>query len=193
MRRLAWLLLGIAPLACGASRTGADADWTAEPLPKDRPFRVTEALNAAQPLDPNEGKQQGLVGVRHDLMLAKVAREPRCSCLAVEVGAPTDSRFFWMGSPPKVGSDAVAIAIGAQGVSCPGGDPDERRRRPSISAVDRENDDILIEIEDLPEGRPLASGAIIPAPGPRGAIYVRPRGPGVIYGRHQGAGRCRVR
>jgi hypothetical protein len=193
MRRLALLLVALAPIACGASRMGTDADWTADPPPKDRPFRVAEALNGPLPLDANEAKQQGLVGVRHDLMLAKVAHEPRCSCLAVEVGPPKDSRFFWMGSPPAVSGDTVTIAIGAQGVACPNGDPDERRRRPSISAVDRESEDVIVEIEDLPEGRPLASGAIIPVPGPRGSIYVRPRGAGVIYGRSPGAGRCKVK
>jgi hypothetical protein len=109
------------------------------------------------------------------------------------LGDAKSPQFFWMGSPPRVDEDATVIAIGAQGVSCPGGNPDEHRRRPSISAVDQENDDIIVEIEDLPEGRPLASGAVIPKPGPRGGVYVKPSEPSVFYGRGPNRYRCRVK
>ena len=115
-------------------------------------------------------------------------------CLAVEVGPATSPSFFWTGgNPPDIGSDAWAIAVSANGVDCLGGDPNGAKRRPSISAVDTENDDVLVEIEDLPEGRPLASGAIIPRPGPKGAVYVRPQNARVIYAKGAFAGRCKVR
>jgi hypothetical protein len=127
-------------------------------------------------------------------MLSNGPHEARCSCLAVEVGNGADgNKFFWLGSPADTGSDSMAIAIGARGVACPGGDPDDKRRRPSISAVDVINDDVILEVEDLPEGRPLASGAVIPKPGPNGAVYIRPRkGHNSVYGVGPG-GRCRVR
>jgi hypothetical protein len=194
MRRLLILLLTLAPVACGGSQRANDADWTPEPQPKDRKFRDTEALQAAQ-LDPIAAHHAPL-GVRHDLLLAKGPHEARCNCLAVEVGPGRDAgKFFWLGSPAETGHDTMAVAIGARGVPCPGGDPDEKRRRPSISAVDVINDDVILEIEDLPEGRPIASGAIIPKPGPNGAIYVRPRkGHNSVYGVGPGrGGRCRVR
>ena len=194
MRRLALLLLVLAPIACRGAQSAADADWTPEPQPKDKRMRETEALYAAQPLDPNEPRQSAMLGVRHDLMLAKGAHEAPCSCLAVEVGSATDAnKFFWVGGPPETVPDALVVAVGARGVACPNGDPDDRRRRPSISGVDQQNEDVIIEIEDLAEGRPLASGAIIPKPGPKGAIYVRPRKGNGVYGFNVGVGRCRIR
>ena len=102
-------------------------------------------------------------------MLANGAgKTERCSCLAVEVGMPGDALFFWQGDQPRIGGDATVVAIGAQGVACAGGNPNEERRRPSISAIDLENADVVIEVEDLPDGRPLASGAIVPRPGAGG-------------------------
>ncbi|MFT3773319.1 MAG: hypothetical protein QM820_48690 [Minicystis sp.] len=192
MRRLLFLVLAFASVACGPSRPASDADWTPEPQPKDRRFRDTEALNPQ--VDPLDDRRQALLGVRHDLMLSNAPHEARCNCLAVEVGPTKDqSKFFWLGSPPDAGPDAVALAIGARGVACPGGDPDDRRRRPSISAVDVDGDDVIIEVESLPEGRPLASGAIIPKPGPKGGVYIRPHKNNGVYGRAPGSARCRVR
>jgi hypothetical protein len=193
MRRLALLLAALVAASCGRSRSAADADWTPEPEAKDKHLRDPEALFGAQPLDPKEDKQTAWLGVRHDLMLSNAPHEARCTCLAVEVGPPNDAKFFWMGSSPEVGDSALAVAIGSRGVACPGGDPDDRRRRPSISGVDVEGEDVVVEVEDLPFGRPLASGAIIPRPGPKGAIYVRPRKGGGSYGSSPGGGRCRVR
>lgn len=193
MRRLLILLLSLAPLACSGGQRASDADWTPEPQPRDKRYRETEALNAAH-IDPLVSNTRAPLGVRHDLMLSPTPREARCNCLAVEVGTAGDSKkFFWLGSPADPGADALAVAIGARGVSCPNGDPDERNRRPSISAVDMVGDDVIIEVEALPEGRPLATGAIIPKPGPTGSVYVRPHRNNPVYGRGVGNARCRVR
>jgi hypothetical protein len=108
------------------------------------------------------------------------------------VGRPEDPRFFWSGGAPDIAYDAMIVAVGARGIACPGGDPDDRRRRPSISAVDHEGEDIIVEIEDLTPGRPLASGAIIPKPGTKGGLYVAPHRGNTVYGRGPGGGRCRV-
>lgn len=195
MRRLALLILALAPIACSGAKSAADVDWSPEPQPKDKRLRETEALYAAAPLDPsNEPKPSALLGVRHDVMLSSGPHEARCACLAVEVGTATDAgKFFWLGGPAATTPEAIVVAVGARGVACPNGDPDDRRRRPSISGVDQENEDVIIEVEDLPEGRPLAAGAIIPKPGPKGAIYVRPRKGNGIYGSNPGVARCRVR
>lgn len=194
MRRLALLLAAVVlTVACHGVRSAGDEDWTPEPATKDKRLREDAALNAAQ-LEPLDDRQLALVGVRHDLMLSGTPHEPRCSCLAVEVGSGNEgSKFFWTGTPPDTGADALAVAIGARGVPCPGGDPDDRRRRPSISAVDRDGDDILIEVEDLPEGRPLASGAVVPKPGPKGSIYIRPHRGNALYGHGVGTAHCKVR
>src|SRR5262249_31370986 len=112
-------------------------------------------------------------GVRHDLSMKPGApRTPACGCVAVEVGMPGKQAFLWGGEVPTIGSDAVVVAISARGVDCPA-EPDESKRRASISAVDHEGDDVIVEIEDLPEGRPLALGAIIPKPGPGGGLYLK--------------------
>jgi hypothetical protein len=185
-------LLGIASGGCGGASRSADAQWSEESFDQTQhKFRDTEVLNPT-PLEPMT-RRHALVGVRHDLMLSNAApKEARCSCLAVEVGRPRDPKFFWQGDLGDVAPDALVIALGAQGVPCPGG-PAEGNRRPSISAVDMENNDILVEVEDLAEGKPIASGAILPRPGPGGSIYVRPRNQNVIYGRSPGGWRCRVR
>jgi hypothetical protein len=193
MRRLLLLLVTLAPIACSGAQRNSDADWTPDPQPKGRRFRETEALHAAD-LDPLEGRSRAPLGVRHDLMLSKGPHQARCNCLAVEVGPSRDkAKFFWVGSPPDTGHDATVVAIGANGVACPNGPPDERLRRPSISAVDFDGEDVIVEIESLAEGRPLASGAIIPKPGARGGIFIRPHRNNPIYGRSPGVSRCRVR
>ena len=192
MRRLLVpLVLGLASVACGGAQRGDDSDWSPDPPEKHKRLRVIESLG--QPLEPVDKASAAVLGVRHDLMLSSAPHEARCSCLSVEVGRPDDPRFFWAGGAPDVTLDAMILAVGARGIACPGGDPDDRRRRPSISAVERAGDDIFVEIEDLPVGRPLASGAIIPKPGPKGAIFVYPRLANGVYGRSPGAGRCRVR
>ena len=86
----------------------------------------------------------------------------------------------------------MAIALSARGVDCPGGLQDEEKRRPSISAVDQEGNDVIIEVEELPEGRPLATGAVIPKPAAGGAIYVKGRGGAVPYARPGAGGPCKV-
>lgn len=193
MRRQLCLLLALTPLACAGVQRASDADWTPEPQPKDKRYRETEALNAAQ-IDPLISNTRAPLGVRHDLMLSPTPHEARCNCLAVEVGTVGDAKkFYWLGAPADPGPDALAVAIGARGVACPGGDPDERNRRASISAVDIDGDDVIVEIELLPEGRPLASGAIIPKPGPKGSVYVRAHRNNPIYGRSPNNARCRVR
>jgi hypothetical protein len=193
MRRLLFLFLALAPLACGGSQRASDADWTPEPQAKNKRLRDVEALGGGQ-VDPLENRAPALVGVRHDLMLSNDPHEARCNCLAVEVGAANDAKkFFWLGSPPDPGPDALTVAVGSRGVACAGGPSDDHQRRPSISAVDMIEDDVIIEVEDLPQGRPIASGAIIPKPGAKGAIYIRPHKNNAFYGRNPGVARCRVR
>jgi hypothetical protein len=189
------LLLALSALApaCGSSEKGGDNAWSTESQEKYRPLRQTEALNGPTKAE-QVANQTAFLGVRHDLMLTAAAHPARCNCLAVEVGPASHPAFFWTaGNPPDIGTDALALAVSANGVDCLGGDPNGQKRRPSISAVDMENDDVLVEIEDLPEGRPLASGAIIPKPGPKGSVYVRPQNARVIYAKGAFAGRCKVR
>jgi hypothetical protein len=177
--------------ACSGAEKATDPHWTDEKQEVNRPLRETEEMTGVQPLTAS-ASQPGVLGVRHDLMLAEGAHTARCNCLAVEVGPAADPRFFWTTAAPTIGTEAITVALGARGVPCTGGDADEKRR-PSISAVDLVGDDVLIEVEDLPEGRPLAAGAVVPRPGPSGSIYVRPRNSKVIYASGAPGGRCKVR
>lgn len=155
----------------------------------DAPSPITAAPSTA----PTEMR------VRHDLMMAKAApHEANCSCLSVVVApAPTDARLMWIDAPPKLEADVAVVAMSNSGVACPGL-PADATDRPSISGVERDGADVVIVVENLPPGRPVASGAVIPKPGPGGSVYVKPKGPKVVYGRPlpggaANAGRCKIR
>jgi len=187
-------------VACGGNRATADAYWSASPHEeeeKPRPVRETQALEdqpAPQTLTASGAEPiKAWRGVRHDLMLApKPGRKERCSCLAVEVGDAKDPRFQWVAGAPELGNDAMTLALSARGVPCPGGNADEEKRRPSISAVDQEGKDVIVEVEELPEGRPLATGAVIPRPAAGGAVYVKGRSAALPYAKPVNGGRCKV-
>ena len=182
----------------GGTHATADSFWSSEPNEQGttKPLRETEALSTEQaptPLMAPASPLSAWVGVRHDLMLApSPSRKERCSCLAVEVGDARDRRFQWAAGAPDIGSEAVAIALSARGVPCPGGDADEEKRRPSITAVDQEGSDVIVVVEELPGGRPLASGAVIPRPPKGGAIYVRGESARVPYAKAGAGLRCKV-
>lgn len=157
-----------------------------------RPLRVSRDLNPQLTADI-DGGVLALVGVRHDMILSPaVPHKEACSCLAVAVGPMSDKRFAWQNGAPAGQAELLAIAVSARGVSCPGGPADENERRPSISAVDREGADVIVEIEDLPRSRPLATGAVFVRPGPTGAVYVRAQSRHLPYARPVGDRLCRV-
>lgn len=186
--------LGIA--ACGSGRVAADVNWSAEQEKQNRPLRDTEYLGQPPPdKDIADGGPVALLGVRHDLMIAPTTKkQANCNCLAVEVGEVGDTKFQWLNGAPDLRGDAAVVAISAKGIGpCAGGEADEAQRRASISAVDRDGADVWIEIEELPDGRPLASGAIVPRPGAGGHVFVRPRTARVPYARPQAGVPCKVR
>jgi hypothetical protein len=136
----------------------------------------------------------GWTGVRHDLGLRPSAtRTATCKCLAVEVGPSGDGKFTWRGGKPDVDPKNVAVAITAQGVECADGPQNPADRRPSISAIDRVGKDVVIEIEEVPADRPLATGAILHPIEAGGKIYLKPRNKKTIYARPVGKEFCRVR
>jgi hypothetical protein len=207
--RLAYMFF-VATLAlsagCGGAQSSSPSEsgWSDElagpsmqPLEgNDNPDRRSDAPS---PITTNPSTQPTEMRVRHDIMMAKDApHEANCSCLSIVVAqAPTDRRLMWSDAPPKLETDVEVVAISDKGITCPGLSA-EATERPSISGVERDGADVVIVIENLPQGRPMALGAVIPKPGPGGSVYVKPKGPKVLYGRPlpgamAKAARCRVR
>jgi hypothetical protein len=187
----------LAPLVVGGcggdQRTASEMSWSTESEKAPRPLRETELLSPPGATEQPDGGAFTWVGVRHDLAIApSTPRKARCSCLAVEVGDAGDARFQWRGKMPEVGEDALVVAVSARGVECPGGAADESRRRASISGVVRDGPDVVVQIEELIEGRPIASGAIIEKPGAGGSVYVRSVSAKLPYARSVEAPRCKV-
>jgi hypothetical protein len=132
-------------------------------------------------------------GVRHDLAInPNQPRVATCSCLSVEVGQPTESKFVWRGARPEIQSTNLAVAISALGIDCPGGAANPGDRRPSISGVSRENGNVIIDVEEIASDRPMATGAIIEPPDAGGKIFVRPRNKKLPYAKPNNGNLCRV-
>ena len=154
------------------------------PAPVNAAPRVAAAMAPVAP-----PPSVAFLGVVHDLSLAPGApRTAVCRCLAVAHGAPNDGRFVWQAASPAADHDTIAIAIAADGVSCPSGTPPVRA---SIAAIEREGADIVVVVENVGEGRPIMRGALAAPPGPNGAISVRTRH-GTPYPAATGAGPCRI-
>jgi hypothetical protein len=197
MRRILLVLagLGLALAGCGSDQSWtSDANWQGDDRARTGARPESEAQTLVPAAGLSEPEAQTWFGVRHDLSMSPAApRTAACGCLAVEVGMPGKQAFSWDGETPAIGPDAVVVAVSAKGVDCPA-EPDEQKRRASISAVDRDGDDVLVEIEDLVQGRPLALGAIVPKPGPNGALYVVPHDKKVKWVPQSAASnRCKIK
>jgi hypothetical protein len=190
------VVVALAALAACQANVRASTYWTPENQEETRPLRETETLHTLTADAPKGADAATMLGVRHDLALAPTeGRAATCSCLtAVVAEGATSAAFQWDGDAPRVGSDALVFAMSTRGVECAPGPADPAQRRASIAAVDVEGADVVVVLEDLPDGRPLAQGAIIPRPGAGGSVVVRPRSPKVVYGRALGLGaaRCKV-
>ena len=137
--------------------------------------------------------ESGWTGVRHDLALNPAKKHAAvCSCLAVGFGSPNDSTFVWRGPRPAIEGEKQAVAISAAGLDCPGA-PAEEARRPSIAAIEQRGADVVVEIEEVPSDRPLATGAILAPIAPNGHLYVRQRSAKLPYAKANGRDLCRVR
>jgi hypothetical protein len=176
--------------ACGSSETPPDnAAW------ESRSGYRTLGEDESGEADVGATQPVGFdwAGVRLDLAISpQQARKEVCSCLAVEVGRPLEPKFVWRGVRPEVNPSNLAIAISAVGVNCPGGAPNEGDRRPSISGIFAKDKDVIVEVEEVPIDRPIASGAIIRPPDPSGKIFIRPRNNKLPYAKVANREYCRV-
>lgn len=195
------------PLGCGGAQQSSpgESGWSDELAdPSMQPIESSESperrsSDGPMPITKPPATQPTEMRVRHDLMMAKEApHNANCSCLSMVVAdTPNDSRLMWIDAPPKLEADVAVVAMSTKGIACPGL-PADSTDRPSISGVERDGPDVVIVVENLAAGKPIASGAVIPKPGPGGSVYVKPKGPKVPYGRPlpgaaTNAAKCKVR
>jgi hypothetical protein len=155
-----------------------------------------------KPMDPNAqtstraleepaAAETALLGARQDLAY-NGSTAPRCKCLAVTVGQPTDASFQWAGKRPSIDRDTqVVVALSSAGINC---DSSAAATGASYWGYEVTGQDVVVVVESAKPGRPVAQGAIIPRPIGAGQVYVRPADKATPYGRPQsGSGdRCQV-
>lgn len=188
------LALGGVLVGCGGqSKFLEDEEWTRDQPSDPGALREPESLFSEGESDVDRFNND-LNGVRLDLsMHPKAKPTARCSCLDVAVGRPGDQAFVWGQEVPMLSGDQMVVALRTEGALCAPGTRDEKTRRPSIRAVERRGDDVVVVIEELPLGRPLAHGVVTNQPKPGASLYLRPAHKGVSYGSSRTAkGRCRV-
>jgi hypothetical protein len=151
----------------------------------------TEAKPAPAPPPASPAEHAHFLGVAHDLSLsAGVPRTATCQCLMVLVGTPNDPKFVWQGGLPKVDADTLAVAIASDGVACavPGHAP----LRASISGVEARGNDVILNVENVRQGRPVMRGALVARPAPGSSIVVVGKKGTPYSAAAQGGGGCKV-
>ena len=126
----------------------------------DKPMNLSaieRAQGAQKPMDT------ALLGARQDLSY-NGAMTPRCRCLAVTVGQPTDPSFQWTSTRPIIDQDSqVVLALTSSGVTCDAG---ADLAPASYWGYEIVGQDVVVGVEAAKPGRPIAQGAIIPGPPP---------------------------
>ena len=173
LRLLAVMLAAVGCLSCATQNKFLDdQDWSQDAGPEGGRWRGTQSLFMDGTSDADRFRYT-LRGVRQDLTLAKSAKTTSsCPCLDIAVGRPRDARFRWAGQRPAIAREEEVVAIRTEGSTC---SSKSGERRPSIRAVDVDNGDVTVVIEELPFDRPQALGAIVARPRPGGTLYVRSR------------------
>lgn len=176
-RRVDKALVAAALAALVLPACRASVNVNAKATTEEQPQEAASEPPPAPALPPPVVLQTAYFGVARSLTLKPSDRQPPCKCVVAAVGASNDPSFDWHGPAPSVGSDALVVAVSADGVTC-----DTQGRGPSIAAIDRVGQDVVVVLEEFKETRPLALGAIIPNPGAGGRIFLRARGK-TPYGR----------
>ena len=144
----------------------------------DKPMQPSELAGVRTA--PPAAAETALLGARQDLSF-KGPTTPRCKCLAVAVGQPTDPAFQWTGTPPVIDpSSQVVLALSSSGVACDAG-PDLAPA--SYWGYEIVGQDVVVGVEAAKPGRPIAEGAILPRPAAGGQIFVHPVTSDVPFGR----------
>ncbi|MBW2522694.1 MAG: hypothetical protein JRI23_00900 [Deltaproteobacteria bacterium] len=182
-------------LGCGGqSKYMEDEQWSREPTAEGGAWREAQSLFTPEESNPDTFEGGELNGVRLDLSMDPQA-EPtaRCNCLHVAAGRPSDKIFSWSQEVPVLSGEQMVVAVRSEGADCPADPVDPTFRRASIKAVDIKGNNVIVVIEKLPVGRPLAHGAVTSRPKPGGSLYLRPANKKVPYGGALGGkGMCSV-
>jgi hypothetical protein len=188
------VVAGLLALGCGAqSKYMEDEQWSKDTDPDGQSWREAQSLFTPEESDANRFDGD-LNGVRLDLSMDPQA-EPsaRCTCLHVSAGRSGDRIFAWGQEMPMLSGEQMVVAVRTEGADCPGDPVEPGLRRASIKAVDVKGNNVIVVIEKLPVGRPLAHGAVTARPRPGGSLYLRPANKNVPYGGALGGkGMCRV-
>ncbi|HEY6724167.1 MAG TPA: hypothetical protein VI197_09040 [Polyangiaceae bacterium] len=170
----------------GASGSSADADASFEASAEGEgaaradDFAKPKAVAAGPDAEATIAAATGpaLLGARRDLKY-QGAKQATCSCLAVAVGAPSNSAFSWEHGPPIVdGSRQLVIGLSSEGVSC----SENVGLGASYKGYQTPGNDVVVMVERAHEGRPVTSGAVIPRPIAGGQVYVVAAEPGSPFG-----------
>lgn len=170
-------------LACAGCRASARASVNTGKKTEDfsdGPVEPVEEGEGESDFDPNA--ERALLGARHDLRPAPNVTNPTCTCLAVVLGDPSDSKFVWLTAAPSINpQDQLVIALTSEGLACQG-EP-EGSLGASYWGYRQEGDDVIVIVEAAKMGRPITTGAVIPKPVGTGQVYVRPASKAIPYGR----------
>jgi hypothetical protein len=148
----------------------------------DEPQETSGPVGPQETTPSDQAMQTDYFGIARGLSLAP-GKPGVCSCVAAAIGYPGDEAFKWRGVPPKVATDGLVVGIGTDGVAC-----DKQGPGPSIHAIDRDGDDVIVVLEHWNQARPQALGAVIPNPGANGHVYLRSHDKHSIYGHPVSAG-----
>jgi hypothetical protein len=182
-----WYVVLVALCGCAAqSENYDDKDWTVDHGAEEGAWREAESLFGESEAKVDNFNYEPR-SVRHDLtMQPQAPADARCGCIDVVAGQPGQTKFTWAGDRPPISPNDMVIALRPQ--SCQGA---AAGRRPSIKAVDKRGNDVVVVVEELVVDRPQQLGAIIPRPVSAGELYVAPAAAGP-YGRGSQGGACRV-
>lgn len=191
MKRLSLALILFAAAAAGC-RAQVKANAQASTGDKDD----KEVADYDKPLSKQSLERQqiegfktveyAMLGARHDLNYAGEPSEA-CTCLAVAVGQPNDSRFSWEAAVPVLEpSTQLVVAMSSQSIEC--AKAKKNTLGASYQGYIREGDDVVVIVEEARSGRPLTSGGIIPRPSGAGRLLLRPASKTLPYGKQPGGG-----
>lgn len=151
----------------GTSGASASADGEAdfegdaeaklsEPLPSGKPESGRGSAAAAAHSDSGPV----LLGARRDLAY-QGNKQAVCSCLAVQLGQPSNPAFQWEKGPITIDPQRqIVVGLSSQGVACEA----ERGLGASYKGYVLSGNDVVVQVERAHEGRPVTSGAVIPRP-----------------------------